>query len=69
MSLLMMDVDHFKQINDTHGHDVGDQALIWVAKLMQEVSGEDALAIRYAGDEFMILMPRADKKEARASSI
>ena len=34
VSLLMMDLDHFKQINDTHGHDVGDQALIWVIMIL-----------------------------------
>jgi len=64
VSLLRMDLDHFKQINDTHGHDVGDQALIWVTKLMKEVSKENGLAIRYDGDEFMILMPGANKETA-----
>ena len=64
VSLLMMDLDRFKSINDTHGHDVGDQALIWSAQLMTKVSGEDGLAIRYAGDEFMILMPGTVKSKA-----
>ncbi|MBU2497561.1 MAG: diguanylate cyclase, partial [Proteobacteria bacterium] len=64
VSLIMMDVDHFKTINDTHGHDVGDQVLVWVAGLLKEVAGEENLPIRYGGDEFMILMPRAEKKEA-----
>ena len=64
VSLLKMDLDHFKQINDTHGHDVGDQALIWVAELMKEVSKENGLAVRYDGDEFMILMPGANKETA-----
>jgi len=54
VSLLKMDLDHFKNINDTHGHDVGDQALIWVAELMKEVSKESGLAVRYDGDEFVI---------------
>jgi diguanylate cyclase (GGDEF)-like protein len=56
-SLLMMDVDNFKQINDRYGHQIGDQALIWVAGLIQEVAGKDGLAVRYAGDEFMLLLP------------
>ncbi|MGD9074472.1 MAG: diguanylate cyclase [Desulfobacteraceae bacterium] len=60
-SLLMMDVDNFKQINDRYGHQIGDQALIWVAGLIQEVAGEDGLAVRYAGDEFMLLLP-TDKR-------
>ena len=64
VSLLMLDVDRFKQINDTHGHDIGDQALIWVAKLMKKAAGEDGLPVRYAGDEFIILMPGAAKKKA-----
>ncbi len=64
VSLLKMDLDHFKNINDTHGHDVGDQALIWVAELMKEVSKESGLAVRYDGDEFVILMPGANKETA-----
>ena len=64
VSLLKMDLDHFKHINDTHGHDVGDQTLIWVAELMKEVSRESGLAVRYDGDEFVILMPGADKEKA-----
>ena len=64
VSLLMLDVDRFKQINDTHGHDIGDQALIWVAKLMKKAAGEDGTPVRYAGDEFIILMPGAPKEKA-----
>ncbi|MFH1124133.1 MAG: diguanylate cyclase, partial [Pseudomonadota bacterium] len=64
LSLIMMDVDHFKTINDTHGHDAGDQVLVWVAGLLREAAGDDNLPIRYAGDEFMILMPKAEKQEA-----
>jgi diguanylate cyclase (GGDEF)-like protein len=60
-SLLMMDVDDFKQINDRYGHQIGDQALIWVADLIKEVGGEDGLAVRYAGDEFMLLL-QTDKQ-------
>ena len=64
VSLVMMDVDYFKKINDTHGHDAGDQVLIHVAGLLREIAGEKALPIRYAGDEFMILMPGSGKREA-----
>jgi diguanylate cyclase (GGDEF)-like protein len=66
VSLVMMDVDHFKRINDTHGHDAGDQVLVHVASLLREIAGEKAFSIRYAGDEFMILMPRGGKPEALA---
>src|SRR5919109_312379 len=58
-SLLMMDVDEFKQINDKHGHDSGDQALVWVTARLKEAAGENGLPIRYAGDEFVLLLPNA----------
>ncbi len=64
VSLIMMDLDHFKQINDAHGHLVGDQALIHIAKLLKEVAGDEGLPIRYAGDEFMILLPGMRKLAA-----
>ena len=64
VSLLMMDLDYFKEVNDTYGHDVGDKALIWVAGLVKKLSGDKGLAIRYGGDEFMILLPGADKESA-----
>ena len=64
VSLLMMDVDEFKQINDTRGHDSGDQALIWISRILREVGGEQALPIRYAGDEFILLLPDVGKAQA-----
>ncbi len=64
LSLLMIDVDYFKSINDTYGHQCGDQALMLVARLLTEVAGEEGLPIRFAGDEFMILMPRASRTAA-----
>jgi diguanylate cyclase (GGDEF)-like protein len=67
VSLVMMDVDRFKKINDTYGHDVGDQVLVHVAALLREIAAEKALPIRYGGDEFMILMPRGAKPEALAA--
>jgi diguanylate cyclase (GGDEF)-like protein len=64
VSLLMMDLDHFKSINDTYGHDAGDKALIYLAGIIREVAGQKSLPIRYAGDEFMILMPEKNKQTA-----
>ena len=64
LSLLMMDLDHFKEINDTYGHETGDQALIWLGNLLREVAADKYLPIRYAGDEFMILMPLCRKARA-----
>ena len=48
LSLIMMDLDYFKKINDTYGHPVGDQALVFLARVLREVSGDDGLPIRYA---------------------
>jgi diguanylate cyclase (GGDEF)-like protein len=66
VALIMMDVDHFKQINDTYGHQVGDQTLIWVAELLKEAAGDTNIPIRYAGDEFLIFLPGADRRAASA---
>jgi diguanylate cyclase (GGDEF)-like protein len=63
-SLLLMDIDYFKKINDTYGHEAGDNVLIRIGNLLKEMAGEEGLPIRYAGDEFMILLPHGEKKEA-----
>jgi len=62
ISLIMVDVDNFKRVNDTCGHQVGDQALIWVADLLRKVGADQSLTVRYAGDEFMLLLPHCSKK-------
>ncbi|MGH7254775.1 MAG: diguanylate cyclase, partial [Nitrospirales bacterium] len=64
LSLLMVDIDHFKQINDQHGHEAGDQALQQLAALIKEVAEGQGLAIRYAGDEFVLLLPKCGKRSA-----
>ena len=64
VSLIMMDLDFFKKINDTYGHPAGDQALVYVATQLKEVAGEAALPVRYAGDEFMILLPDSENRTA-----
>jgi diguanylate cyclase (GGDEF)-like protein len=65
LSLLMVDLDAFKEINDSHGHETGDQVLLWLATLLREVGGDQGLPIRYGGDEFMLLLPRAGRGVAR----
>jgi len=55
-TIAMCDVDHFKQFNDTHGHDLGDQVLKMVAAKLAEVSG-GGTAYRYGGEEFTVLFP------------
>jgi len=55
LSVLIMDIDHFKHINDTRGHDAGDRALQLFARLMQEASHAGDLVCRYGGEEFCVL--------------
>lgn len=62
-TLAMIDVDHFKKFNDTHGHDIGDQVLKLVAARLAEVGGGGD-AFRYGGEEFSVLFPGRGLKEA-----
>jgi diguanylate cyclase (GGDEF)-like protein len=57
-TVAMIDVDHFKKFNDTHGHDIGDQVLKLVATRLADVSG-GGRAFRYGGEEFTVLFPGA----------
>lgn len=60
LSLLMIDIDHFKKFNDTYGHLVGDQVLRLVARtLVENLKGRDVIA-RYGGEEFVILLPQTE---------
>jgi diguanylate cyclase (GGDEF)-like protein len=66
LSLLILDVDHFKDINDTYGHDAGDEALVFVAGLLRELAGPNAYPVRFGGDEFIVLLPRTELSKAVA---
>jgi diguanylate cyclase len=57
--LLMADIDHFKRVNDTHGHDIGDEILRIVGKILLNHVRRDSLVARVGGDEFGLLLPRA----------
>lgn len=61
LSVLMVDVDHFKQINDCHGHEVGDQCLVRIAGLLRSLIRESDTAVRYGGDELLVLLPDTDR--------
>ncbi|NYT63933.1 GGDEF domain-containing protein [Alcaligenaceae bacterium] len=66
MSLLMLDMDHFKKINDTHGHSVGDQVLRKFASILrQHVQASDFIA-RYGGEEFVVVLLGKNKQQALA---
>jgi diguanylate cyclase (GGDEF)-like protein len=62
-AIAMVDVDHFKKFNDTHGHDIGDQVLKLVGARLAEVGG-GGIAYRYGGEEFSVLFPGADLEAA-----
>jgi diguanylate cyclase (GGDEF)-like protein len=70
-ALLVVDLDHFKQINDSHGHDVGDQALRLVADAMRQQLRPGDLLGRHGGEEFTVFLPGtgADEAEALAEAL
>ena len=57
LSVVMVDLDHFKQVNDSLGHAVGDALLQFLGQLLRECLREDDFAIRYGGDEFLLILP------------
>jgi two-component system, cell cycle response regulator len=65
LSCLLLDLDHFKQINDRFGHDAGDQVLKEVARRITGSLREVDLAARYGGEEFVVLLPHTSKADAR----
>jgi diguanylate cyclase (GGDEF)-like protein len=64
MAVIMCDLDRFKKINDTHGHDVGDQALLQVVQLLEEHRRDSDLCCRYGGEEFALVLERTDGETA-----
>lgn len=63
-SLLMIDIDNFKSINDTYGHMFGDRVILDVATILLAISDDKGYAGRFGGDEFILILPGADEKEA-----
>ena len=55
--LIMSDLDHFKRINDTHGHECGNEALQWISKIWHDKLRRIDMACRYGGEEFVVILP------------
>jgi len=64
LSLLLMDVDYFKSVNDDYGHPCGDEMLIAIAKKAQDCARETDIVARYGGEEFAIILPDTDGADA-----
>ncbi len=67
LSLALLDIDHFKQINDAHGHALGDSALRQMAQLLSRAMRRTDMVARYGGEEFVILMPGTARDAALAA--
>lgn len=68
-SLLFIDLDHFKSVNDTHGHLVGSRLLAEVGEMIRRIIGPEIPAFRYGGDEFVVLLPGFDRAAGRAMAL
>jgi diguanylate cyclase (GGDEF)-like protein/PAS domain S-box-containing protein len=68
ISILMADLDHFKDINDNFGHQIGDQVLKKTSQLMQKVFRSYDIKGRYGGEEFLIVMPNTKQKQAQKAA-
>jgi len=64
LSILMLDIDKFKHVNDTYGHNFGDNVLVEFAKTMQVLTRKSDIICRWGGEEFIILLPQTDSKGA-----
>lgn len=65
LSLIILDLDHFKRINDTFGHQAGDHVLREVAKVIKNTIRESDIPARYGGEEFVIILPQTTNQQAR----
>lgn len=64
VALILLDIDHFKDVNDCYGHQVGDEVLCWLARLLKQHVRDTDMVARYGGEEFTIIMPQTTELEA-----
>lgn len=64
LSVIMLDIDHFKQVNDTYGHASGNDVLVELAAILNEATPEGGIVGRYGGEEFIFILPGVEKKQA-----
>ncbi|MGK9175367.1 diguanylate cyclase [Yokenella regensburgei] len=65
LSCLMLDIDYFKKLNDSHGHEAGDKVLREIAQVLVETVADRGTAFRYGGEEFLIMLPDTTESDAR----
>ncbi len=68
LSLIMLDVDHFKRFNDEFGHPAGDQVLQTLARLLERHARETDILARYGGEEFAVILANTDREQASAAA-
>ncbi|MDF1553443.1 MAG: diguanylate cyclase [Deferrisomatales bacterium] len=64
LSCVMIDIDHFKRVNDTYGHPVGDRVLVRLVEILKDAIRSEDLVARYGGEEFVLLLPQTDAAHA-----
>ncbi len=65
MAMAMVDIDHFKDVNDAHGHEMGDRVLAWLGGVLARQSRGVDVAARTGGDEFAVLLPDTTAEDGR----
>ena len=68
LTLIYFDLDYFKKVNDTHGHNAGDYILLEVAKIVKKTIRKEDIFCRFGGEEFIVLMPNTDARTAYESA-
>jgi diguanylate cyclase (GGDEF)-like protein len=68
LCIMLIDIDHFKAVNDNYGHDVGDSVLVCVADILKSKMRKEDIISRWGGEEFLVILPNLSANEAKASA-